>query len=107
VERLHDRTLVVEEVALSDADALRAVLAEGGLSEVALEEFSVPMQAGSFDEWWARSTALAGPLAKMLAALPEEARDAMRARAEEAASSYATPDGLNLPGVALLASARA
>jgi ubiquinone/menaquinone biosynthesis C-methylase UbiE len=92
---------------LSDADSLRTVLAEAGLSEVAVEEFPLPMDADSFDEWWTRSTALAGPLVKMLAALPEEAREEMRARAQETASSYATPDGLSLPGVALLASGRA
>jgi ubiquinone/menaquinone biosynthesis C-methylase UbiE len=92
---------------LSDADALAALLAEGGLADVAVEELPVPMHAESFDEWWTRSTALAGPLVRMLAALPEEARDAMRARAREAAAGYTTPDGLSLPGVALLAGAAA
>jgi ubiquinone/menaquinone biosynthesis C-methylase UbiE len=90
---------------LSDADALAALLSEAGLSDVGVEEFPVPMHAASFDEWWTRATSLAGPLVKMLAALPEEAQTALRNRAQEAVKDYETADGLELPGVTLLASA--
>ena len=40
-------------------------------------ELPTPLRAGSFEEWWARTSALAGPLAKILAGLPEEAKDAL------------------------------
>jgi SAM-dependent methyltransferase len=90
---------------LSDADALAALLSEAGLSGVGVEEFPVPMHAASFDEWWTRATSLAGPLVKMLAALTEEAQTALRNRAREAVKDYETADGLELPGVTLLASA--
>jgi len=61
---------------------------------------------GSFDEWWARTTVLAGPLAKLLHSLPGEAKQALRARANEATEPYETSTGLEFPGVTLLAAAR-
>ena len=91
---------------LSDATRLASVLSDGGLTDVSVEELSVPMAAASFDEWWTRSTALAGPLAKLLANLPEETNTAIQARAREVARAYESPDGLDFPGITLLASAR-
>jgi SAM-dependent methyltransferase len=92
---------------LDDADRLAGVLAGGGLEDVAVSELPVPLRAGSFDEWWSRTTAIAGPLAKRLAALPEPARQALRARLEEDTRPYVTADGLEIPGVTLVASGRA
>jgi ubiquinone/menaquinone biosynthesis C-methylase UbiE len=92
---------------LDDADRLAGVLVAGGLVDVEVNELSVPLRAGSFDEWWARTTAIAGPLAQRLAAMPEPARQALRARLEEAIVPYVTSAGaLEIPGVTLLASAR-
>jgi SAM-dependent methyltransferase len=90
---------------LADAGRLAALLSDSGLSDVSVAELSVPLHAGSFDEWWLRTCALAGPLATMLAALPEDAATALRARAREAIAPYETSDGLEFPGVTLLASA--
>jgi hypothetical protein len=53
----------------------------------------------------ALTIALAGPLARRLAAMPEGAARAMRRRASEAVRDYETPDGLELPGVCLVAPA--
>jgi SAM-dependent methyltransferase len=89
---------------LDDADGLNALLCDAGLSDVLVSELPVPMRATSFDEWWARTCALAGPLAKLLAALPEDATKTIRARAREAITAYETPGGLELPGLTLLAS---
>jgi SAM-dependent methyltransferase len=91
---------------LDEADALAEVLASAGLSDVVVEEVSTPYDAVSADEWWERSTALAGPLARKLAALPAPAAAALRARGAEAISAYATPTGFHIPGVSLVASAR-
>ena len=71
-----------------------------------VDEVSVPLHADSFDGWWSRTTALAGPLSKMLAVQPPEALEAIRARAQESARVYETDDGLHFPGVSLLASGR-
>jgi hypothetical protein len=70
------------------------------------EEVSVPLRVPSFDALWSRTTALAGPLAKMLAVQPQETIEAIRHRAREAVRSYETADGLELPGISLLASGR-
>jgi SAM-dependent methyltransferase len=92
--------------ALDDAERLHGLLARGGLRDVAVAELPVPLRAPSFDEWWQRTTALAGPLAKVLAALPPQAVDAIRARLRETVAPYATPAGLELPGVTLVARAQ-
>jgi hypothetical protein len=78
-------------------------LTGAGLAGVVVEEVETPYRAASVDEWWARTAALAGPLARRLAALPADAAAALRARAAEAAEPYATADGLELPGVCLIA----
>jgi SAM-dependent methyltransferase len=92
---------------LEDSGRVSALLSDAGLAEVAVAEVSLPMRVGSFDEWWTRTSALAGPLAKVLASLPEEVVQSVRARAREGAAAYETPAGLEFPGVTLLATARA
>ena len=92
--------------ALEDRDKLAALLSSAGFSDIAISEQPVPMRASSFDEWWTRTTALAGPIAKMLSSLPEDAAKSLRIRAQEAATAYETSSGIEFPGVTLLASAR-
>jgi SAM-dependent methyltransferase len=92
--------------ALSDAGELEALLARAGLADVTVGELAVPLRAGSFDEWWRRTSALAGPLATILAALPDQAIQALRAWLREAARSFETPTGLEFPGVSLVAAGR-
>jgi SAM-dependent methyltransferase len=91
---------------LADASGLASLFSDAGLTDVAVTDQSVPVRAGSFDEWWERTCALAGPLAKVLSSLSDEAKQAIRARAREAVRAYETPTGLELPGVTLLASGR-
>jgi SAM-dependent methyltransferase len=92
---------------LGDAARLATLLHDAGLNEVDVSELAVPLRAGSFDEWWRRTSALAGPLAAILASQPEPVVDAIRDRAREAAAAYETPAGIEFPGVALIVSARA
>jgi SAM-dependent methyltransferase len=89
--------------ALGDAERLGGLLSDAGFGDVSVSEEPVPLRAGSFDEWWSRTSALAGPLAKILASLPAEAVEGIRERLIEATREYRTPAGLELPGVALLA----
>jgi enediyne biosynthesis protein CalE5 len=91
---------------LQDADRLGGLLSEAELTDVAVSELPVPLRAPSFEDWWARTTALAGPLSKLLASLPEDVQRSLRARAREAVGAYETPNGLEFPGVTLLAAAR-
>jgi SAM-dependent methyltransferase len=91
---------------LEDSDRLAALLSDAGLSDVVIDEHQVPLRASSFEEWWVRTCALAGPLAKVIASLPEDATQALRARVREATAAYETSAGLELPGLSLLASGR-
>jgi SAM-dependent methyltransferase len=92
--------------ALEDGDRLGRLLTGAGLAEVAVDELPVPLRDASFDAWLTRTSALAGPLAKRLAMLPAPAMEQLRARLEEAVRPYQTPDGLEFPGLALVASGR-
>jgi SAM-dependent methyltransferase len=92
--------------ALDDPTRLGGLLREAGLVDVEVREVPVPLRDSSFDAWWTRTAALAGPLAKRIAALPEEVRRELRARLQEAVRPYETPDGLAFPGVTLLATGR-
>jgi SAM-dependent methyltransferase len=92
--------------ALDDPDRLAGLFAGAGLAGVAVTEVPTPLRDPSFDAWLARTTALAGPLASRLAALPEAARARLRARLREAVRPYETAAGLEFPGVTLLAGGR-
>jgi SAM-dependent methyltransferase len=91
---------------LEDAERLAGLLTDAELTDVVVGELPVPLRASSFEEWWTRTSALAGPLAKLLASLPEDATKAIRDRAREAIRAYETPTGLEIPGVTLIASGR-
>ncbi len=89
---------------LDDAQRLAGLLSAAGLSAVAVKEVTFLQRDASFEEWWEKRTALAGPLAKVLASLPKDAAHAIRARAREATRPYETPAGLELPALTLVAS---
>jgi len=91
---------------LDDAGRLAGLMTAAGLDDVVVDELDVPMRAATFDEWWTRTSALAGPLARRLESLPAPAAQALRGRLEEAVQPYATPSGLEFPGVTLIASGR-
>jgi SAM-dependent methyltransferase len=91
---------------LDDPDKLADLLADARLVDVSVSELSTPLRAGSFEEWWTRTCDLAGPLAKMLAALPEDRAQSLGGRVREAIRPYETSTGLEFPGTTLLAAAR-
>jgi ubiquinone/menaquinone biosynthesis C-methylase UbiE len=91
---------------LEDSDKLARLLADAELTDIAIETLPVPTRAASLDEWWTRTTALAGPLANILAMLPEGSATELRARAQDDAGAYRTPSGVEFPGLTLIATAR-
>jgi 2-polyprenyl-3-methyl-5-hydroxy-6-metoxy-1,4-benzoquinol methylase len=74
--------------------------------DVTAEEFLVPVRAASFEQWWTRTAALAGPLSKILETLPEATKAAISDRLRDAVTPYRTGDGIELPGLALVVSGR-
>ena len=91
---------------LAERDRLTALLSGAGLTDVDVGELDVPLQAASFEDWWERTSALAGPLAKILARMPRPDIDALTARLRDATGAYETSAGLEFPGVTLIAAAR-
>jgi ubiquinone/menaquinone biosynthesis C-methylase UbiE len=90
---------------LGDPARLVALLTDAGFSDVRLRELATPLSAASFEEWWQRTSALAGPLAKILADLPAGAMQALRARLQESVRPYMTESGaIEIPGLNLVAS---
>jgi hypothetical protein len=85
---------------------LLAALSDGGFADIEIIEVEVPWRGADFEEWWQRTTALAGPVAKLLEAQPDDAVDAIRAHARESLSRYETAGGLEIPGVTLVGTAR-
>ncbi|HEV8297316.1 MAG TPA: methyltransferase domain-containing protein [Acidimicrobiales bacterium] len=90
---------------LDDPSRLGDLLTAAGLTDVVVEEIPTPLRAPSFEAWWARTSAIAGPLAGLLANLPEPARVAIAERLRAAVQPYTTSAGVELPGLALVASA--
>jgi SAM-dependent methyltransferase len=98
---------VPQPFSLGEQGSLEAVLSGAGFVDVRVEEVEVPYRGPSFEDWWNRTSALAGPLRNMLAAMSEAALDELKARARAAIAEFETPEGLDIPGVSWLALARA
>jgi ubiquinone/menaquinone biosynthesis C-methylase UbiE len=91
---------------LDDATTIESLLKESGLTDVTVSEVETPMRAATFDEWWTRTTSLAGPLAGLIAALPADATIELTQRVRALVQPYESADGLDFPGVNLLGAAR-
>jgi len=91
---------------LSDAARLERRFVDAGFTAVRVDELPVPFRAPSFDGWWRMTTRLAGPLALIIGGLDPETTEKLRTRAHEAVAPFETADGLDIPGVALVLSAR-
>lgn len=92
---------------LGEPARLRAVLAEAGLSEVEVEEIATEQAYDSLDAWWEELLEVSGPLAAMLKALPDEDREAIRAKALAGGKAYLGDDDRAVfPAIVLGATAR-
>ncbi len=91
---------------LADASDLSARLAGAGLEAVRVEEVAEPLDVPTFDDWWRTVPTLAGPLATVIASLPPDVAEAIRAHAAAAIEEHTGPTGVHLPGVSLVGSAR-
>ena len=92
--------------ALADGGHLAAVLTAGGFSHVSVHEVDVPLVAPSFEAWWERTSQVAGPVAAIVAGLPDERRGRIESALRTAVAPSVRADGsLALPGVALVGAA--
>lgn len=71
-----------------------------------VSEVATPTHDASFEDYWQVRTALAEPLRGLLTALPPERLAAVKETVRASLSPFLTPDGLTIPGLAYIASAR-
>ena len=92
--------------ALADRAHLQGLFVEAGFSAVRVDEISTPLHSPTFEAWWARTKAIAGPLSAMLGWLDEEKTAQLEQRLRESVAPYTNESGVDLPGLTLLLSAR-
>jgi SAM-dependent methyltransferase len=92
--------------ALGDPNLLVGLLVDAGLTNVSVSPIELTVNEGDFDTFWAMRTALAGPLALLLARMEPAALQRLRDRTRAALQPYHTDDGIVLPRRCLIASAR-
>ena len=78
---------------LDDPEHLLDLLSDAALDDVRVREIPVPLRAASFEEWWTRTSALAGPLAQMLSGLPDDAAGCTANPSARGRSSVPDTDG--------------
>jgi SAM-dependent methyltransferase len=84
--------------ALGSSERLEGVLTDAGFESVEVERVEMIEPHESPESWWAAVETSAGPIVAMLAALPDDTRAAVRARALERVEQYRTESGsLDLP----------
>jgi SAM-dependent methyltransferase len=79
--------------ALAPPDRLRETMERAGLAEVDATEIEAEQTYDSLDAWWERIGEIGGPLATLLAALPEADQTAIRDAAIADAQGFAANDG--------------
>jgi hypothetical protein len=92
--------------ALQDQSRLHDVLASAGFVDIVVERVPTPVLAPSFEKWWTRTSALAGPLAAILSRLDAPTSEALQEKLRQAVAPYTSSSGLELPGLTIVASAR-
>lgn len=92
--------------AMADPERVRSLLRDAGFGEPRLEEVEVSWRFERFADYWRYATEMAGGIAMVLQAMPEADREAVRSLVERSAGDFQVNGALELPGVALNASAR-
>lgn len=92
---------------LADPAGLEHLVRGAGFTDVVLTDVETSARFADADEHFDIVTSLAGPLSVALAAATDADRDAVRRTTAEAVERFRTPDGLELPGRAVVCTARA
>ncbi len=88
---------------MASEERTRALLEGAGFAEVRTEEIPVRFTFADVDEYLAFVADTAGPIAIALRGLPDDEREGIKPRLEEAFAPFATDGGYELPGVTLAA----
>lgn len=92
---------------LGEPETLQRLVTDAGFVDVSLARVASPARYASTDEHFDTVTALSGPLAAAINAADDAARASVRAAVAQADARFSTPEGLVLPGLALVVRARA
>ena len=92
--------------AFADRERLARILAAAGFAEVSIAAHDDHMLTGATVEEATEHALIIGPLARALAAAPEEVRAAVRPRVAAAVAPFATPSGVAAPAAVWLVSCR-
>ncbi len=79
--------------ALGDPGRIRELVTHAGFAEPDLEAIEFEFRYASFDEFWDTLVRIAGPLARVLNALPGDEQLATRAAIMQSVEPYRNPDG--------------
>jgi ubiquinone/menaquinone biosynthesis C-methylase UbiE len=79
--------------ALGDPNRIRELVTGAGFGEPELEEIAFEYRYADFDDLWDALIRLAGPLARAIAALPDDERQATREAIEANVESFRNEDG--------------
>jgi len=79
--------------AMGDPGRVRELVTRAGFGEPELEEIAFDFRYADFDDLWDTLVRIAGPLARVINALPDEERQATRAAIMENVEPYRDQDG--------------
>jgi ubiquinone/menaquinone biosynthesis C-methylase UbiE len=90
---------------LAEPDANWGLLDGAGFSEVQIEEIPGAMRFKDVDHFWNVQSSVSGPLAVLIASLPADEVDAIKAALEPEVAPFQSAEGLSLPSLAVVVSA--
>ena len=79
--------------AMGEADRIRELMTGAGFGEPELEEVTFDFHYADFDDLWDTLIRIAGPLARVIKALPDDERQGTRAAIEGNLASFRSEDG--------------
>jgi ubiquinone/menaquinone biosynthesis C-methylase UbiE len=79
--------------ALGDRERLRELVEAAGFGEPDIEEISFEFRYSDFDDFWDAIVSLAGPLARVVTALPDDERAATQDAIKDQIASFRAADG--------------
>lgn len=92
--------------ALCDAARLAELFQRAGFVNVGMQLVEIPLDAASFEDWWTRTSGVAGPVATIVAGLAPDAKAELDARLRAAVARYQSDDGsIAFRGLSLAVSA--
>lgn len=88
---------------MASEERTKALLDGAGFDSIRTEEVPVQFVFNDLDDYERWVVDVGGPFAMVVRALPDDEREALRARLREAFVTFATDGGYELPGAALCA----